>query len=473
MNAMKDELTNLDATAMAALVAAGEVTALELVDAAIARVEARNPALNAVVAERFDAARDEAREGSHDGPLAGLPYLIKDLGTDVEGMVTSNGSRLFADAVAAADSELVVRLRRAGAIVVGKTNTPELGKSPGTEPALFGPSHNPWDLGRSPGGSSGGAAAAVAGGMLPAAHASDGGGSIRIPASACGLVGLKPTRGRVPGETSRGSAPYPMGVNHAVTRTVRDSAALLDAVAGPTPGMFRLARPDHPFTDDVGADPGILRIAVSTTSPLGEAHADCVEATERAATLCAGLGHDVEEADPGWEPGYAALALRTYMGASTAYLIERRLEELGRDLADDDIEPFTRQGLEQLEEVTPVDVIRAEAAMSDAQREMSAFFESFDLALTPTLTRPPAELGYLDTADPVSFGARAGEFAILTAPYNVSGHPAISLPLHWNEEGLPIGVQFGGRYADESTLIRLAAQLEEAAPWRDRRPPAR
>lgn len=458
-------LDTQDALGLAALVAGGEVTAGEVVEAAIARIEERNPALNAVVATRFDAARAEARD-PRPGPFAGVPFLVKALGADVSGMATTRGSRLFAGDVATADSAAVARFRAAGLIVLGLTNTPELGKNGTTEPTLHGPTRNPWRPTHSAGGSSGGSAAAVAAGMVPVAHGNDGGGSIRIPASSCGLFGLKPTRGRVSNAPSLDDLAYGLACQHVLTRTVRDSAALLDAVAGPAPGdVYTAPPPSRRFLDEVGADPGRLRVGWTTTTARGQpADPDCADATERAARLCDTLGHDVTPVPFGYDAEAAASAQATIMATQARTAIDRRLAELGRPLADDDVEPFTRGLYEMAGGRTAAEFAVALEVVAALAREVAQQFDAFDVLLTPSMQCHVPELGWVDTTRPETM-VNASAFAAFTSIFNATGQPAMSVPFGTDRNGLPVGVQFAARFGDEATLLRLAAQLETAAPW--------
>lgn len=462
----------LDATAQAALVRDGEVTAGELLEAAIARTERVNPALNAVIEPMYEIARDAAANAS-PGPFSGVPFLLKDIGAAYAGVPMTSGSEYTRDLVPDCDSELVVRYRRAGLVIFGKTNTPELGIQPTTEPRLFGPCRNPWDPGRSPGGSSGGSAAAVAAGIVPMAHANDGGGSIRIPASCCGLFGLKPTRAR----TTLGPDDDVSGlvVEHAVTRSVRDSAALLDAVAGPMPGDPYVAPPpERPFAEEVGADPGVLRVAVAGASG-APAHADCAVAVRDAANLCAGLGHEVEEAAPNldWEEIEHHFAVLWSAGVASG--IDGISRATGRKPHPELFEPLTWALYEMGQNLSAPDYLLALSALRRVSRTVAEFFERYDVWLTPTLAEPPAPLGTFDSPpeDPLRGYFRAAEYAPFTPLFNVTGQPAMSVPLYWNEDGLPVGSHFAGRFGDEATLFRLASQLEEAEPWYDRRPPVR
>ncbi|MFI6946604.1 amidase [Streptomyces sp. NPDC050422] len=456
-----------DAFATAAAVRNGETDARTVTEQAIARIDEHNPRLNAVVHTRFEAARAEVAAGLPKGPLHGVPVLVKDLGTEVEGLPATGGSRLFADATARRDSELVARYRRAGAVVLGTTNTPELGLNASTEPLLFGPTRNPWNTDRSPGGSSGGSAAAVAAGLVPVAHASDGGGSIRIPAAACGLFGLKPSRGRV------SPAPRPttlsglVSAHHAVTTSVRDSALLLDVVAGPMPGdAYAAPAPAAPFAELARRDPGRLRIGLLTALPDGpDVHPDCERATRAAALLCERLGHDVTEATVRYRPADVGRTSGVLMGADLVAQIDARLAELSRPLADDDIEPFTRVLYDTYRALPAADVSRALRRAQEIGWEVGAAFDRFDVLLSPTLAQPTPLLGTLDTTDPESIYRHASVHSAFTSVYNVTGMPAMSVPFGHDGEGLPLGVQFAAPLGGEGTLLALAAQLEREAPW--------
>jgi amidase len=461
-------LDEQDAVGLASLVAGGQVTARELAEASIARIEARNGTLNAVVADRFEAALGEADAGP-TGPLAGVPFLVKDLGCDVAGLPSTRGSRLWADNVATEDCELTRRYKAAGLLILGNTNTPEMGKNASTEPLLHGPAHNPWRTTHSTGGSSGGSAAAVAGGIVPAAHANDGGGSIRIPASSCGLFGLKPTRGRTPAWPAPGVGAYPMAVGHAVTRTVRDSAALLDVVAGPVPGdayCSPSAPPEGSFVAALATAPETLRIGYATTSVNGnEGHPASLAAMERTIEVLLEMGHRVEEASPIYDPAQVTTAMSTIMGAVSAVAIEDRLAELGRDLGDDDLEALTRVVHEGLTRAPATALARAQLAMEKVSHDLGRFHETYDLWLTPTIVVPVPELGFLDANDLDSMFTRAGRFTDFTGVFNVTGQPAMSVPAGLDADGLPFGLQFAGRLGSEATLLRLALALEEALPW--------
>jgi amidase len=456
----------LDGLGLAAAIRRGDVSAGEAVDAAIRRIEAYNPQLNAVVATRFDAARAEAAGPSNDGPFAGVPYLVKSLGGAVAGLPTSRGSRLWANDVAVADSVAVARARAAGVIVLGMTNTPELGKNGSTEPVFHGPTRNPHDLGRSAGGSSGGSAAAVASGMVPIAHGNDGGGSIRIPAAACGLFGLKPSRGRVPHAPSLDAFAYPVGCIHALTRTVRDSAALLDAVAGPTPGdAYAIAAPDRPFLDEVGAEPGRLRIGFTTVTARGDAADDnLIAAVARTAELCETLGHEVAEAPFTYDVEATNAALAAVMSVNVAHAVDQRLAVLGRALADDDLEPFTQVLYQRGRAMPGTEVIEALRELERAGRTVAPFFDAYGLLLTPTLSIRVPELGWADTTRPETM-VHASAFSAFTGVFNTTGQPAMSVPAGTDTNGLPVGVQFVAATGGEALLLRVAGALEAAAPW--------
>ena len=462
-----------DALGLAALVRTGEVTPHEVLDAALAALEAANPSVNAVVGVFEGDARRAIDAGLPDGPLRGVPWALKDLWTRVAGVATSNGSRLFAGDVAARDSEIVRRYRAAGLVLFAKTNTPELGLNASTEGVLFGPARNPWDRSRSTGGSSGGAAAAVAAGIVPMAHATDGGGSIRIPASCCGLFGLKPTRGRVTQGPERGEGWNGMSAQHVVSRSVRDSAAALDVTAGPMAGDPYWAPPAPPsYLADMRADPPILRVGLCVDAPSGVAvDPTCTAAAEASARRCEALGHRVETVAWPFAGLDAATAQATIISAHLVATVDARLAALGRPLAEEDIEPLTAAMYERGRSIAGVQYVGAVAAMHRIGREMGELFERIDVLLTPMLGRPPLPIGTLDTRDPARFGREIGGVTPFAGVANLTGQPAMTVPLD-EVDGVPVGSQFIGRFGDESTLFRLAAQLERAHPWAGRRPPA-
>jgi amidase len=471
-----EEFESFDGLGLAGLVRRGDVSPAELLDLAVPRVEARNPELNAVVTRLYDQARAAIAAGLADGPFTGVPYLLKDLGAHYAGAVTSFGSALFKDFVVDHDSEITARLRRAGLVIFGKTNTPELGLTASTEPRLFGPTRNPWKLSHSAGGSSGGSAAAVAAGMVPMAHATDGGGSIRIPASCCGLFGLKPTRARNPMGPDAGEGWGGASVGHAVTRTVRDSAALLDATSGPDIGdPYWAPTPARPFLEEVGRDPGRLRIAI-TTRPWNGAPVDpeCVEAAVAAGRLCERLGHHVEEATPAVDAKLLGEATLIIIGANVRAALEARAGALGRELAAGDVERLTWARATEGNTARAADYARSIGVVHRTGRVVARFFTRYDILLSPTMCQPPYPLGVLDL---MSDDAEAYMRAILgaigfTSLFNSAGSPAMSVPLAWSRAGLPIGVQFAAPFGDEATLFRLGAQLETTQPWAERRPPA-
>jgi len=467
-----DDFYRLDATAQAELVRTRQVKPIELVEAAITRIERLNPALNAVVTPMYEEARRNVATVDADAPFAGVPFLLKDLGAPYAGVRATSGSRYLKDFVAPEDSELVRRHKRAGLLTLGKTNTPEFGLLPVTEPRLFGPSRNPWDLARTPGGSSGGSAAAVAARIVPMAHANDGGGSIRIPASCCGLFGLKPSRGRMPG--SYGLAEF-LGVAHVVSVSVRDSAALLDATAGQLAGAPYLAPPSPAsFLEQVRQSPGRLKIAFSTTSVTGDPfHGDCLAAVRDAAALCQSLGHEVVEAAPVIDGERFMSAFDDVWFAQLASRVEVLAAALGRAPGEQELEPATRAAYEGGLRVTATRYLAGLNAFAAFTAASVAFFAEYDVWLTPTMGLPPVELGFLDDTkeDPATLARKAYQFVPVTPLFNVTGQPAMSVPLYWNAAGLPIGVHFAGRHGEEGTLLGLAGQLEQARSWANRLPP--
>ncbi len=469
------ELAFMDATAQADLVRRKEVKPIELVDAVIERIERLNPELNAIVTPMYEQAREAANGDLSDGPFTGVPFLLKDLGAAYGGVRQTYGSAFLKDFVPGHDSELVIRQKRAGLICAGKSNTPEFGLLPTTEPQLFGPARNPWDTSRSTGGSSGGSAAAVAAGIVPLAHANDGGGSIRIPASCCGLFGLKPTRARNPLGPDLGDMLSGYICEHAVTRSVRDSAALLDATAGPDIGDPYWAPPqERPFLDEVGADPGKLRIAFTAdTGTAAKVHEDCDRAVREAAELCSELGHEVTEASPPINGDMIVELFIPIWSAGCAWSIEALGMALGETPAQDRFEPLTWALYEMGRQMPASSYLLAITMFQVISRGIGGFFEDYDILLTPSLAEPPVPLGTFDAPpdDPMKPMVRAGEYVPFTPICNFTGQPAMSMPLMWNADGLPVGTHFVGRFGDEATLFRLAAQLEEARPWAGRRPP--
>ncbi len=476
--ALRDELATMDAVDQAALVRAGDVTCLELVDAAIERIGRVNPRLNAVISTRFDDARAEAaaldRDGLPDSGLAGVPFLLKDLGATLAGTPQWEGSRAARGRVSAHDTELGRRYRAAGLIVLGKTNTPEFGNHSTAEPESQGPSRNPWDIGRTTGGSSGGSAAAVASGMVPAAHGNDGAGSIRIPSSCCATVGLKPARGRNSWAPD-GDAMAGLAVEHALTGTVRDSAAILDITSGRVAGdPYSAPPPARSFRAEVGADPGRLRIAWTATPPIEtKVDSECAAAVRATAELLASLGHDLEEAAPVFDGEVLIEPLARLWATSNLVAIRALERERGRPVADDELEITTRELRDYALRFNPADLVEALDALAGITRQIGPFFERYDAWLTPTLARLPEPLGVLNKSQggAVEYWRFDCQFNPWNPIANVTGQPAISLPLAWSASGLPVGSLVTGRYADEATLYRLAGQLEAARPWAHRLPP--
>jgi amidase len=489
------EYDRYDGLGLAALVRGGQVSAEELVEEALARIAARNPAINAVVRTMADEGRASARAGAPSGPFQGVPFLLKDLLAAYAGVPLTSGSRALADFVPDHDSELVRRFKAAGLMIVGKTSLPELGLLGYTEPALFGPCRNPWDLSRTPGGSSGGSAAAVAAGIVPLASGGDGGGSIRIPASCCGLFGLKPTRGRNPTGPDYGQIWQGAVVEHVLSRSVRDSAAALDATQGGDRGApYVIAPPERPYLDEVSREPGRLRVAFSTASPVGrEVHPQCVEAVQRAAALLEGLGHSVEEATPAVDGRALGVSYIVMNCGEVAADLARLRATLGARRVRRDVELITRTLGLLGRAISAGEFVGALREWDRAGRAMATFFDTYDLYLTPTLAVPPVKVGELapkpaeraavavmnalHAGGPLKAAGVVQKMGIdnlaatpFTTLANATGLPAASLPLHWSPDGLPIGVQLVAPFGDEGRLFRVAGQLERAQPWFDRRP---
>ena len=490
------EYDKYDGLGLAELVRKKEVKPSELVEEAISRIEKLNPQLNAVIYKMYQLARQAADGDLPDGPFKGVPFLMKDILMAYAGVPLTNASRFFRDFVPDHDSELVKRFKAAGIIVVGKTNTPEFGLVPITEPELFGPTNNPWDLSRTPGGSSGGSAAAVAARIVPLAHASDGGGSIRIPASCCAVFGLKPTRGRNPIGPDFGEAWRGLTCDHVLTRSVRDSAAMLDATAGPDIGApYYAVPPSCPFLSEVDTDPGKLRIAFTTDPFLGaNVDKDCLKGLEATARLCQDLGHEVVEAAPRIDGKAFAKAFLTIICVETRATIEEAEAVFNRKASFKDFEPSTWALALLGSRCRASELSKSLNLAQLTARQIGEFFRNYDILLTPTLAMPPVATGELQPK-----GIRAAAMKLLgslnagrlistlsgidvlsqhvfgfipyTPLFNVTGQPAMSVPLYWNDEGLPIGMQFVGRYGDEATLFRLASQLEKTKPWAERIPP--
>jgi amidase len=466
------ELWELDAMGQAELVRRREATAAELVEAAIERIEAINPRLNCLATPVFEEARAKAKGTLHAGPLSGAPYMVKDLGQSCAGVRRTDGSRALADFIADHDAGLVTRLRNAGLLIVGRATAPEFGNHSTTEPELFGPCRNPWDLERTAGGSSGGSAAAVAARLVPAASASDGAGSIRIPASCCGLFGLKPTRGRISFAPDAGEVLSGLAVEHAVTRSVRDSAALLDATAGSIPGdPYWPADPEAAFLGQVARDPAPLHIAWSAKAPLGMAvHPECRRAVEATAKRMEELGHHVVEDDPVYDEDVLLDPMVTIWSVGNVTDHDSIESKIGRAPRRDELEITTWELIERGRAVSGAALVSAVDLIHAATRSIAPFFEKYDAWLTPTLSQPPLPLGVLNK----SYGGADEwwKFDLSFNPWNsianLTGNPAMSVPLAWDETGLPIGLLFTGRYGDEAGLFRLAGQLERAYGWADR-----
>ncbi len=488
------EYLEQDGLGLAGLIRRKEISPREVLEAAIERIEALNPRLNAVVHKMYEEA-EKALENLPQGPFAGVPFLLKDLEEAYRGHPLTAGSRAYRDYIPDYDSETVRRYKAAGFLILGKTNTPELGLLAYTEPRLFGPTRNPWDPSRTTGGSSGGSAAAVAAGMVPMASAGDGGGSIRIPASHCALFGLKPSRGRTPTGPKRGLLWHGAAVLHALTRSVRDSAAVLDLLTPPEPGSpFLIPPPERPFLEEVGRDPGSLRIALDTRSPLGTpVDPECIRAAEEAARLLEALGHTVEEARPPIDGLALAKSYLTLYLAWVAAEARRIRAQFGPGRLRD-LEPQTLTLARLGEAVPAAELSLALEEWDRAARALGRFFQGYDLYLTPTVARPPIRIGalnpppllerLLDLLNRFPSGGlyrRSGLIErialenLAATPFtqlaNLTGVPAVSLPLHWTKEDLPLGVQLLAPFGEEARLIRVSAQLEAARPWSNRRPP--
>jgi amidase len=464
-----------DVLDLAERVRSQEVSPAELLEAAIERAETRGAELGCIPIPLFEEARRQVAGKLPEGPFRGVPFLVKDLNAPMKGARLTNGSRFFADQVSDHDSELVARYRRAGLVCFGRSASPEFGITTSTESVLFGVTRNPWNRERSAGGSSGGAACAVAAGIVPAAHASDGGGSIRIPASCCGLFGLKPTRARTPAGPDAGEGWSGMSTAHVVSRSVRDSAALLDATHGPDLGAPYFAPPvERAYLEEVGVDPGRLRIALQTSTFNGaETHPDCSAAVRDAAVLLAGLGHEVEEKPLSIDAEAFGRASQVIIAANLLATLRERAAVVGREPGPDDLEPGTRTMADLVKQADAAEYAAAIRVIHALGRQTARFLEDYDLILTPTLATPPVPLGRLALTN-ADLGAMMGSLMATigyTQLFNATGNPAISVPLYWNAEDLPIGTQLAARFGDEATLFRLAAQLERERPWKERRPP--
>jgi Asp-tRNA(Asn)/Glu-tRNA(Gln) amidotransferase A subunit family amidase len=468
-------LAKHDALGLAELVRAGEISPAELLDQAIANAESVNPEINAITRPMYDEARATVEAGVPEGQFTGVPFLLKDLRASYAGVPTTAGSRFLANAVAAQDSELVARYKRSGLVIFGKTNTPEYGCCPSTESAMNGPTHNPWRTGFSAGGSSGGASAAVAARIVPAAHGSDGGGSIRIPASCCGVFGFKPSRGMLPAGPEYGEAWNGLSAEHVLTVSVRDSAAMLDISRGPEPGdPYRGATFDRPMLDEVGAPAGKLRIGVQREALSGApVHADCIAALDDTVALLEDLGHHVEEAVPSYDFENMGPAFTLLIAANVQGMIDQHIQATGHEPGEDDIEPVIRILAEIGHQQTAADMARAIWTMHRVGRQVAPFFDEYDALLSPVTATPPPPLGTLNTnsTDVEAYVKAVFEFIPFTALANQAGIPGMSVPLYWTESGLPLGAHFMAGFGRDDLLFRLAAQLEEARPWAGRTPP--
>lgn len=495
MSLFKD-FDRYDGLGLAELVRKKQVSPSELCEEAIRRIEQLNPKLNAVVTPMYDIARKAVQAGLPEGPFAGVPFLLKDIIDEYAGVPLTMGSKVFRNYIPAQDSEMVVRFKKSGLVILGKTNVPELGILGITEPELHGPTRNPWNTDHTPGGSSGGSAAAVASGMVPLASGNDGGGSIRIPASCCGLFGLKPTRGRNPlgpmiGELWQGAV-----VSHVITRSVRDSAAMLDAVHGPDAGApYMIPPPERPYFQEMEREPTSLRIAFTSASPIGTpVHQECIKAVEEAAKLLEKLGHKVEEAQPDVDGKAALKSYLTMCFGETAVVFEDMKTVLGRKASLSDVEPLTwTMGLLG-RTLSARDFAKAKREWGIAGRAMGRFHQKYDLFMTPTLAYPPVRIGELQprpyerlamkVVNALGLGViltatgivdQMAEASLSNLPFtelaNLTGQPAMSVPLHWTPDGLPVGVHFMAPFGEEAMLFRLAAQLEKARPWFDRHAP--
>lgn len=470
------EYADYDAVGLAELVARGEVSPGELTEAAIERIERHNPALNAVIYKAYDEARAAAAGALPDGPFRGVPFLVKDLFLGVAGWPRTSGSRFLANAGVRddEDSGLMKRYRASGVVTLGKTNLPEFGMSGTTENALFGACRNPWNPGHIAGGSSGGAGAAVASGMVPMAHGGDGLGSIRIPASCCGLVGLKVTRDRNPHLPDVFDFAQGNVVEHVLTRTVRDCAAMLDVTGQPEPASPYPAPPkQRPYVEELAIDPGRLRIAWSTQTAGEKVHSDVQRAVERTARELERLGHHVEERAIAADLPAFHRSIDALMGANFAAGMKRLFAEIGREPKADEFEPYTWAAVHGTRDIDGADALYSLQERRGGAREILQFFETWDVVLSPVMSVPPPPIGHIDpvAVPPQELQRRNRRIFPFASLFNHTGQPSLSLPLAQSEDGLPIGLMFSGRYGDEGLLFRLASQLEQAMPWIDRKPP--
>ena len=473
LSGLAREYENYDGLGLAALIASKQITPLELLTAVRQRVEVLNPKLNALCHLFFDKAEAQINEDLGNGPFRGVPFALKDLSVYLAGTITSGGSRIWKNNLATFDSTLVSRYKQAGLVIFGKTNSPEFGLTVTTESALFGPTRSPWNPERTTGGSSGGSAVLVASRIIPMAHGSDGGGSIRIPASCCGVFGFKPTRGRIPLGPSTFEGWNGCSHHHALTLSVRDSAALLDATGGQELGSpFFSPKPEHPFLEEMGRDPGSLRIALVTASSSGApVDPECQKAAHDAGKLCESLGHKVDEAALPINNEVLRGAFFTVLQVSLARTLDDSASILGRPVSHDDVETSTWAMGQAAQNISSVAYSRAIATLHQIGLTMARFLQNHDVILSPTLCKPPVPLGVLSLSqDSAVYGKNVMEFVHSSSLYNATGQPSMSVPLHWTPDGLPVGVMFSGRFGEDALLLRLAAQLEKAQPWANRRP---
>ncbi|MCG8505151.1 MAG: amidase [Sphingomonadales bacterium] len=473
--AVFSEYQNYDGLGLAELVRRKEVSVDDIIDTVFHLIDALNPQLNAIVRPMRDEAERDASAGLADSAFTGVPIVLKDEYLSYANVPNDHSSRLGSGITRPYDTYLVEAYRKAGILIVAKSNLPELGAAATTDATLYGPCSTPWDPSRNSGGSSGGSASAVAAGIVPIGYANDGAGSIRIPASCCGAFGLKPTRARVSTGPDGGEYWNGLVIEHAITRSVRDSAALLDATDGQRPGDYYCAPPKaRPFLDEVGADPGRLRIGFSAATPFGtEVSPDCIAAMEETAKLCESLGHHVEEAAPDFDGPAVADGITKLLCIHLAYGIDELAEMTGRTPGPDNVEAATLELARRGREIPATEFLGVLELFTATARRVVPFWQEYDLLLTPTLGSPPVPHGYIYTNDPDAdrYVRRKLEFVPYTPLANIVGSPAMTVPLFWNTQELPVGSHFIGRFGDEATLFRLAAQLEEAQPWSRRHPP--
>lgn len=468
-----------DATALARQVATGQVSPDELLDRALARADAVNPRLNAVVLLQVERARDAIKAGLPDGPFRGVPFLLKDLGAEARAFPSHSGSNLLRDTRYGFDSAIFERMRATGVVTFGRTTSPEGGIGPVTEAAVYGgPTRNPWDPSRTSGGSSGGAGAAVAAGIVPIAHGSDGGGSVRIPASSCGLFGFKATRARFPDGPAAGEGWAGMAIDGFLSRSVRDNATMMDACAGPDLGAPYAAPPmEMSYSDAIARPPRRLRIGVCDTTFTGQPiHADCRQAVEQTARLLESLGHHVTPFCPKADHTGMMHAWTRIVACGTALWITEKLRRLDRELQQGDVQGVAASAVRFADTISGAEYLKSVNTVHAYGRQMAAAFDGIDILLTATLAEPPAKVGRFthDRDDYEAYRVGEGgvfEYSPFCAAFNASGQPAASVPLHWTEDGLPVGLHFAAPFGADATLIALCAELEQAQPWAHRKPP--